>query len=144
MSGVADDLADFYATRFSEDERLRATPAGRLELARTRELLDRYVRVPGVVADVGGGTGVHARRLAEHGHRVELLDVVPEHVEQASRLPGVGARLADARDATSTGSRSSAWRARCGRRSMPTAWTGWGSCSRRRCGVRGCSSGRRP
>jgi SAM-dependent methyltransferase len=50
------------------------------------------------VVDVGGGSGVHAEWLAADGYEVELVDPVPLHVEQASRIPGVAARLGDARD----------------------------------------------
>src|SRR4051794_31578663 len=52
----------------------------------------------GGVVDVGGGPGVHAEWLAADGHVVELVDPVPLHVEQASRVPGVTARHGDARD----------------------------------------------
>ena len=41
---------------------------------------------------------MHAEWLARDGNAVELVDPVPLHVEQASRLPGVAARLGDARD----------------------------------------------
>jgi ubiquinone/menaquinone biosynthesis C-methylase UbiE len=47
--------------------------------------------------DVGGGTGVHARWLAELGHRVDLVDAVPLHVAKAAEIPGVTAVLGDAR-----------------------------------------------
>jgi ubiquinone/menaquinone biosynthesis C-methylase UbiE len=53
---------------------------------------------PARVVDVGGGSGVHAEWLAADGHVVELVDPVPLHVEQASRVPGVTARHGDARD----------------------------------------------
>lgn len=44
---------------------------------------------PSRVLDVGGGTGVHARRLVARGYRVHLIDVVPDHVDQARRTqPG--------------------------------------------------------
>ena len=60
MDGVAPDLLDFYSRRYDEDARLRATPHGRLELARTRELLERFLPPPPArVLDVGGGTGIH-------------------------------------------------------------------------------------
>ena len=42
----------------------------RLELLRTRELLQRQLPSPlAVVLDVGGGTGVHAAWLAGRGYR---------------------------------------------------------------------------
>lgn len=98
MDGIADDMHRFYTERYSEDDRLRATPHGRLELARMRELLDRYIpATAGLVIDVGGATGVHAAWLAERGHDVEIVDIVAAHVNHAITLPGVGAQVGDAR-----------------------------------------------
>ena len=88
----------FYRDRYDEDARLRATPHGRLEFLRTRELLRRLLPPPpGRLLDVGGGTGVHARWLAGDGWSVQLLDPVPHHVAAAPRIPGVSVALGDAR-----------------------------------------------
>jgi SAM-dependent methyltransferase len=92
------DLHRFYTSRYVEDQRLRRSPHGRLEFARTQELLRRALPPVGArVLDVGGGTGIHAQWLAEDGFAVELVDLVPEHVAQAGRLPGVTATVGDAR-----------------------------------------------
>ncbi|GAA1948777.1 class I SAM-dependent methyltransferase [Kitasatospora viridis] len=89
-----------YYDRGNEAGRL-ALPKNRLELWRTQDVLRRLLAELGPgplrVLDVGGGAGVHAEWLAGDGHRVELLDPVPLHVEQAGRLPGVTATLGDAR-----------------------------------------------
>lgn len=87
-----------YYARGEEDGRLRSG-VGRLEFLRTQDLLRRLLPdSPGRILDVGGGSGVHAKWLAEQdGHQVELIDPVPLHVEQAALLPGVNARLGDAR-----------------------------------------------
>ncbi|MEV0677407.1 class I SAM-dependent methyltransferase [Actinosynnema sp. NPDC050436] len=92
------DLIRHYTAEFDEDDRLHRTPHGRLELLRTQELVRRHLTAPARVLDVGGGTGVHARWLASDGHAVHLVDVVPAHVDSASRLPGVTAAVGDARD----------------------------------------------
>lgn len=87
-----------YYERGEEDRRLREGD-GRLELWRTQDVLRRVLPAPPArVVDVGGGSGVHAEWLAADGHAVELVDPVPLHVEQASRIPGVTARPGDARD----------------------------------------------
>ncbi|MDL4821996.1 methyltransferase domain-containing protein [Actinomadura opuntiae] len=87
-----------YYERGEEDRRLREGD-GRLELWRTQDVLRRVLPAPPArVLDVGGGPGVHAEWLAADGHAVELVDPVPLHVEQASRIPGVTARHGDARD----------------------------------------------
>lgn len=57
---------------------------GQLELVRTQELLSRYLPPPpGVIFDVGGGSGVYAFWLAQQGYEVHLIDAVPLHIEQA-------------------------------------------------------------
>jgi ubiquinone/menaquinone biosynthesis C-methylase UbiE len=66
-----------------EERRLREG-VGRLERARTEELLARFLpRPPAVVLDVGGGPGGYACWLARRGYQVHLIDLVPLHVRQA-------------------------------------------------------------
>jgi SAM-dependent methyltransferase len=93
------DVLAYYAADV-EAERL-AQGVGALELERTKELLERLLPPHAAVADVGGGTGRYAEWLAERGHRVELVDAVPLHVERARELAGApprfGVHLADAR-----------------------------------------------
>ena len=93
------DIVTFYQTRYLEDDRLRVSSHGRLEFLRTQELLRRYLPEPlARVLDVGGATGVHASWLAEDGYTVHVVDLVPEHVEQAATLGGgITAAVGDAR-----------------------------------------------
>jgi SAM-dependent methyltransferase len=91
------EVVAFYE-RGSERERLsRGRPL--LERARVRELVAaRLPDPPATVVDVGGGTGVHARWLAERGYAVQLVDPVPLHVEQAAAGGGLASTaVADAR-----------------------------------------------
>lgn len=86
-----------YYEQGKEDARLRQG-AGRLEFWRTQDILRRLLpAAPARVLDVGGGTGIHAEWLARDGYEVEVVDPVPMHVERSGRLPGVTARLGDAR-----------------------------------------------
>ncbi|GAB2480566.1 class I SAM-dependent methyltransferase [Streptosporangium sandarakinum] len=95
---VTRELLLAYYGQDREDGRLRAGH-GRLEFWRTQDVLRRTLPpAPARVLDVGGGTGVHAEWLAADGYDVELLDPVPLHVERASKLAGVAARLGDARE----------------------------------------------
>ena len=58
-----EDLFAYYAGQ-DEGQRLFRFRHNRLELLRTRELLQRQLpSPPAVVLDVGGGTGVHAAWL---------------------------------------------------------------------------------
>ena len=93
-----DPLRRFYAHDYDEDVRLTRSPHGRLEFARTVELLRRVLPAPPArVLDVGGGTGIHARWLVEAGYEVTLVDLMEEHVSRAARIDGLDAVLGDAR-----------------------------------------------
>lgn len=88
-----------YYERHGERDRLTKTGRGRLEFARMQDLLRRAL--PGKrldVLDVGGATGIHSEWLAADGHRVTLIDPVESQVAVADELPGVTARVGDARD----------------------------------------------
>ena len=92
------DLHRFYTSRSAEEDRLRMSPHGLLEFARTRELLRRELPpAPARVLDIGGGTGVHASWLAHDGYEVHVVDIVAKHVDQSARLTGVSASVGDAR-----------------------------------------------
>jgi ubiquinone/menaquinone biosynthesis C-methylase UbiE len=68
-------------------EQPRLEQESRLEFARTRDLLERYLPPPpATVLDVGGGPGVYSALLADKGYTVRLVDPVPLHVEQARML----------------------------------------------------------
>ncbi|MPZ69450.1 MAG: methyltransferase domain-containing protein [Actinobacteria bacterium] len=89
-----------YYDRGKEADRLSGGfPSGPLELARTKEILERHLPPPPAdVLDVGGGPGVYAAWLADRGYRVHLIDPVPLHVEQAAAAHGeVTAEVGDAR-----------------------------------------------
>lgn len=55
-----------------------------LEFYRTKEIISRFLRKkPATLLDVGGGPGRYSFWLAEKGHRVHLIDMVPLHIKQA-------------------------------------------------------------
>src|SRR5262245_52557534 len=92
-----------YYNRGGEAQRL-LHGEGRLEFARTQDIIGRYSSPPpGVILDVGGGTGVYAFWLAELGYEVHLIDATPLHIEQAQMARGsatrplASARIGDAR-----------------------------------------------
>jgi ubiquinone/menaquinone biosynthesis C-methylase UbiE len=92
-----------YYNQGREETRL-SSGVGKLEFARTQELLQRYLPpAPATILDVGGGAGVYAFWLAQLGYHVHLIDVMPLHIEQAQRrmegeaIPLASAKVGDAR-----------------------------------------------
>ena len=93
-----DEILLHYEDRYDEDVRLSESGVGQLELIRTQLILQRHLpSPPAAILDVGGGPGVYAYWLDAQGYEVELLDIVPRHIRQATER-GVRARLADARE----------------------------------------------
>jgi len=63
-----------------------ATDIGPLELARTRELIARYLPpAPAAIYDIGGSYGPYTFWLAGMGYQAHLLDAIPLHIEQAGK-----------------------------------------------------------
>jgi 2-polyprenyl-3-methyl-5-hydroxy-6-metoxy-1,4-benzoquinol methylase len=98
---IPDEIVEHYERDVDESRRL-TNGLNELELVRTREIVERHLP-PGQlrILDVGGGTGVHARWLAQAGHVVDLVDPMPRHVAAANALAAEGltvhARSGDAR-----------------------------------------------
>jgi len=95
------EISDHYEHDVDESTRI-SEGFGQLELFRTRQIIERHLPDGRLrVLDVGGGTGVHARWLAQAGHVVELVDPIPRHVDAAAAIGADGlavtARLGDAR-----------------------------------------------
>ena len=81
-----DDVIAYYETSIEVDRLARGR--GALEFERTKEIILRYLAEPAAVADVGGAVGHYADWLADSGHRVELVEPVPLHVELARERAG--------------------------------------------------------
>ncbi len=90
------EVAAYYECG-DEQDRLTAR-TGRLEWARTWELLERFLPpAPAVVLDVGAGPGAYAVPLALAGYAVHLVDAMPLHVAQAREAAeAAGVTLASA------------------------------------------------
>jgi SAM-dependent methyltransferase len=84
-----------------EAARLWRNAKGTLTRLRTWDIFGRFLPAGGQVADIGGGPGAHAARLAERGHQLVLVDPLPRHVEQArsaAARAGFSCLLGDARE----------------------------------------------
>ncbi|MGK2930672.1 MAG: class I SAM-dependent methyltransferase, partial [Acidimicrobiales bacterium] len=79
-----------------ESARLQARE-GRVEFLRTRRILRSKLQPNSDVLDIGGASGGHAAWLVEDAHEVEIVDIVPVHVEEAV-AQGFRASLGDARE----------------------------------------------
>ena len=80
-----DEIERFYQAGLEAGRLLEGS--GVIELARTQDILERYLPAPPArVLDVGGGTGVYGRWLAGRGYEVHLVDLSPRHVEEARAL----------------------------------------------------------
>jgi ubiquinone/menaquinone biosynthesis C-methylase UbiE len=94
---VDEEIRAYYETGVERDRLTQGY--SRIELERTKELLERHLPPPpGSLLDVGGGPGVYADWLADRGYEVRLLDASPLHVSQAIERSG-GRFTADEGDA---------------------------------------------
>jgi len=83
MDDKTAEIIAHYTESYDESKRL-TDGFGRLERARTLELIARFLpEPPSVVLDVGGASGTYSFFVAGLGHEVHLVDIVPKHVEQA-------------------------------------------------------------
>lgn len=72
-----------YYEDFDEEHRL-LLGTSQLELARSQEIIQRYLTPPpAVIYDVGGAAGIYSCWLANLGYEVHLVDPVPSHVAKA-------------------------------------------------------------
>jgi SAM-dependent methyltransferase len=84
----AKEVMAHYQEHRPERSRLSG-PQGRIELARTQEILSRYLPSPPLrILDVGGATGVYSAWLASQGHDVHLIGPVKDQVDQARDRAG--------------------------------------------------------
>jgi SAM-dependent methyltransferase len=105
VRSVEKEIIAYYTDTYDETRRLKSD-IGPLEQARTQELMQRCLPPPpAVVLDIGGATGVYSFWLAGLGYDVHLVDIVPRHIEQATRAaqePGsprlASVRVGDARE----------------------------------------------
>lgn len=80
---MIEGLIDYYTRRYDESGRHQGA-FGIIQAVRTMELISRYLPRSGAsILDVGGAAGVYSFQLADQGHHVTLLDVVPAHIEKA-------------------------------------------------------------
>ena len=83
-----EEVIEHYQEHRPERSRLSG-PQGRIELARTQEILSRYLPSPPLrILDVGGATATYSAWLASQGHDVHLIDPVEDQVDEARERAG--------------------------------------------------------
>jgi SAM-dependent methyltransferase len=88
---IPSEIDRHYSDLYAESQRLSEDAIGKIELIRTKEILERYLpEAPVEILDIGGGPGVYSAWLTTLGHRPVLIDPVALHVQQA-REAGVPA-----------------------------------------------------
>lgn len=84
----SEEVIAHYREHRPERNRLSG-PQGRIELARTQEVLSRHLPAPPLrILDVGGATGTYSAWLASQGHDVHLIDPVEDQVDEARQRAG--------------------------------------------------------
>lgn len=75
------EIIKFYS---EYDEHNRLLDKNSIERIRTQEIISRYLPNRKLkILDIGGATGVYSFWLSSLGHKVDLIDLVPKHVDQA-------------------------------------------------------------
>lgn len=75
-------MKKFYKNADEKDRLKRGI--GPLEFERMKELINRHFpTAPALVCDIGGAAGEYSFWLASLGYSVHLVDIVPEHIQQA-------------------------------------------------------------
>lgn len=74
-----------YSAGIERDRLLKGV--SNLEFERTKRILSRFLpKESTTILDVGGGPGRYSFWLAEMGHSVHLVDVLPLHIKQARQF----------------------------------------------------------
>jgi 2-polyprenyl-3-methyl-5-hydroxy-6-metoxy-1,4-benzoquinol methylase len=83
-----DDMSDTivqYYSRFDEKNRLQNRHS--LERIRTQEIISRCLNSnKASILDIGGAAGIYSFWLAGLGHKVDLIDLTPKHIEEAKKV----------------------------------------------------------
>jgi ubiquinone/menaquinone biosynthesis C-methylase UbiE len=78
------DIIDFYSM-YNEKDRLVFRHS--LERLRSQNIISRYINSNNLhILDVGGATGIYSFWLSSLGHKVDLIDLVPKHIDQVKEI----------------------------------------------------------
>ena len=75
-----DYLGNFYTTHCNEDGRLKSRP-GLVEYLTTMRYVEKYLTPEACVIEIGAGTGRYSLTIADMGHKVESVELIPANIE---------------------------------------------------------------
>lgn len=79
---IPDEIYEHY--KVCDEKNRLSKVKGILELERSKQIVSKYLKEkPMRILDVGGGTGIYAKWLGELGHKVDLVDPMPNLIEVA-------------------------------------------------------------
>lgn len=82
-------ILEYYNSGKEKDRLLKGI--GVIEWERSREIISRYLSDRTmIIYDIGGGTGVYSRWLAELGHEVHMFELSPANVHYAEEQQAPG------------------------------------------------------
>ena len=77
---IMNPVINFY-TNYNEDARLKDNRHGMVEFLTTMRYIQKYLPPTAHVLEIGAGTGRYSRALANLGHKVEAVELVPHNIE---------------------------------------------------------------
>ena len=81
---MSDTIVQYYS-KFDEKSRLQDQHS--LERIRTQEIISRYLNSNTLsILDIGGAAGIYSFWLTGLGHKVDLIDLTPKHIEEAKKV----------------------------------------------------------
>jgi len=75
---AANFISNYY-DNYDEDGRLTTRP-GLVEFLTTMRYIEKYLPEGGKVLEIGAGTGRYSRAIADMGHKVEAVELVPHNI----------------------------------------------------------------
>jgi len=74
------EIAGYYTDRYNEEDRF-ASRHGLVEYLTTMRYIEQYLTTGATVIEIGAGTGRYSRTIADQGHKVEAVELVPANIE---------------------------------------------------------------
>jgi len=77
---TAENIITTYYENYDEKGRLSSKKTGQVEFLTTMRYIEKYLTPNSKVLEIGAGTGQYSRTIADMGHKVEALELVPHNI----------------------------------------------------------------